>query len=250
MKHPWVQNDTNPGWLASQTYAVDELIEFMGYDPEGERQGRILGVVLDTLKRTSTSLWLAVGILCVEDQALAWWLSKGLGKSLQYEIELHICHGVVKKCRSKGEQGENMFHTDMLRVMEEKDVINRTVKWWTEAPAKVTFEKARKSLIEGKARKEAAKKGGADPEDIFALSPNMEPAEAEEDEPGQVQHGAAFKAFSSKLEQLKKDTEPKKKKNKDKDEPAKAETKAPLKKKAEEEAPTESAGVKKKPKKG
>ena len=83
MPGPWVQSQLNPGWLASQTYAMRSLVEFVGYDDSAQPQGKVLASVQDTLERNEDGCWLAIRIICVQDVHLHWWLTKGPGAKLK-----------------------------------------------------------------------------------------------------------------------------------------------------------------------
>lgn len=56
MTAPWVQAELNPGWIGSQPYKPGELLEIHVYDEKLEKQGKALVEVLDTLRRSSTSV--------------------------------------------------------------------------------------------------------------------------------------------------------------------------------------------------
>ena len=250
MPTPWIQNDVNPGWIGSQTYGNGTLVEFMAYDDEGVGQGRVLGEVVDTLRRSSTSVWLDVTVIAIQDESLHWWMMKGPGKKLGGQIELHVCHGLAPKCKAKANDEKMAFHTDVLRVVTPEDIKKRIAKRWTEKPGKEGFEDFRKHLVEKE--KEGQRKGKPrDEDDFLDFSPSgEEDPEPVEEEPEEPDRGKKERGLRARLEKLKSETKPKEKVAEKKKQPEKP-RKERKKKDPEESEPAKAVvkPVKKKRKK-
>eukprot|EP00438_Fugacium_kawagutii_P016090 Skav230956 [mRNA] locus=scaffold3010:254098:259942:- [translate_table: standard] len=145
---------------------------------------------------------LEVDFWCVEDPHLCWWVKSGPGKSYGSKFQVHICHGDVKKCKGAPKRKADIFHTDLLRTIELKDVKYREAAWWISATAKKDFEGARTRFL-----KSIDVGAGEVDDDLF--EPDMASGEflEEEEEVESKPKGVKEKGMASlakKLEELKK----------------------------------------------
>ena len=180
----------NPGFLPTMSWEIGAIFEAVSYDTELARQGKILFEVVDVEAATRKGRWIDINVISVEDENLLWWLKRGPGSKYDFDVKLHICTGLVSRCKEMNVRKLQEFHTDAVRGIDVDDVRSRRVLWWSAGENKRRFEDWRKTLLgdgKGSSKEKKNKPGEVTPDDLdFSLSEAEEAAErALEDIPGE-----------------------------------------------------------------
>eukprot|EP00438_Fugacium_kawagutii_P007494 Skav230011 [mRNA] locus=scaffold1958:375430:381508:+ [translate_table: standard] len=205
MPGPWIQSSLSPGWLASQNYEKGMLVEFATYDDRDASQGKVLAEVKGMDSPPPEGATLAVEFLCVEDPHLAWWWKKGPGKDFKNCFKLHLCNESIKKCKGIPKRRPEVFHTDLLRSVDLKDLKARASAWWISSAGKKDFEAARSRLLKAQA---------IEPDDMGddLFSPHLDSGEADPPEGEGLEVPAKAEgsktALERKLKELKRSSAP------------------------------------------